>query len=209
MSDRRAKYIILAAIVFAGIVGVSQGQGLFDLTDAKPITTTSSLGYLGHVTAIVKDSDGNIKSYHQVDNILMDGGRNCGIDLVFPITSVPITGSFNPTTCRVVGFIAIGSSDTSPDPRQTNLDDKTENGNAAATLTGVIAAGVGGDESPRLILENTFTILAADSGETIAEAALFDSSTEGLANMFARTLIGPFPVNTDDLVTVKWNLDID
>ena len=83
MSDRRAKYIILAAIVFAGIVGVSQGQGLFDLTDAKPITTTSSLGYLGHVTAIVKDSDGNIKSYHQADNTVVRIGRDCAADLVF------------------------------------------------------------------------------------------------------------------------------
>jgi len=210
MSDRRVKYIILASIIFVGIVGISQGQGLFELNNVNSFTPTSSLAYAGHVTVFLKDSGGNIQGYYQTDNILMDKGVNCGMDLVFDST-------FAGNTCDIVRFMAIGGSSVSPDPQQTDLFDKTTNGNELATLTAIFSAA---DPSPPesdsddiavdLILENSFTILAADGGMAIGEAGLFDGTSTSTSNIFARTVIGPFSmVSTGSIVDVIWTIHLD
>jgi len=202
MSDRRVKYIILASIIFVGIVGISQGQGLFELNDAKTIIPNTSFGYFGHVTAVLKDSDGNIKSYMQADNIVGSVGRNCAADLVFD------TGIG--TDCAMVKFIAIGSSDMSFVFTQTNLFDKTTNGNVELLQSDVIGgltddADGGGDAI--LTYDKVFIILEADSTESIGETGLFDSASLEDANMFARsTFTPPFPVTTDDELIIRWSI---
>ncbi len=201
MSDRRVKYIILASIIFVGIVGISQGQGLFELTDASPAATAKSVVYLGHVTTFLKDPDGNIKAYHQSDNDIVDDGSNCGSDLVY--------GSvFSTVTCEIVNLIAIGSSTVPVNALQSDLLDKTTNGNLLATLTGVIPTGGGTTappETPEVMLFRSFTILLADNGEAIGEAGLFDSNS----NMFARTVVGPFTmVSTGSVIEIEWTIEI-
>ena len=51
---------------------------------------------------------------------------------------------------------------------------------------------------------NTFTIQSGDNDKSVGETGLFDVNN----NMFARTLIGPVPVQTDDKITVTWSLTI-
>ena len=201
MSDRRVKYIILASIIFVGIVGISHGQGLFELTDVKPSASTTSLGFLGHVSAVLKDSDGNIIAYQQSDNDIVDSGSNCGSDLVY--------GSvFSPDTCLIINRIAIGGSSVAVNALQSDLLDKTTNGNLLATLTGVIPTGGGTTappETPEIMLFRSFTILFADGGEAIGEAGLFDSNS----NMFARTVVGPFTmVSEGSVIEIEWTIEI-
>ena len=203
MSDKRAKYIILASIIFASIVGISQAQGLFELNDAIPVTPTTSIGYLGHVSAVLKDSDGNIQAYYQTDNAVMARGANCSADLVFNTNFV--TG-----TCFIIEYMALGSSTVAASASQLDLFDKTTNGNELAFLSSVTSAEDGPGVPVDLELRNTFTILAADDGDSIGEAGLFDSSITGSANMFARTLIGPFSmVSEDSLIEVIWTIHIN
>jgi len=195
-------YIILASIIFVGIVGISHGQGLFELNDVKHIAPKMTLGYSGHVTAILKNSDGTIIGYQQSDNDVMDRGVNCSSDRVFDTT-------FAPGPCNIVRYMAIGSSSINADATQLNLFDKLENGNELALLTGVFGANTG-NVSPDLMLINTFTILAADNGDAVAEAGLFDSSSTSTANMFARVNIGPFTmVSTDSQVQIVWTIHVD
>jgi len=202
MSDRRVKYIILASIIFVGIVGISQGQGLFELNDVNTIMPNTSLGYYGHVAAVLKDSDGNIKSYIQADNIVGSVGRNCAADLVFD------TGLG--TDCSMVMFMAIGSSGSSFVFTQTNLFDKTENGNVLLLTSDIVGAFTddadgGGDAV--LTYDKAFIISEEDSGEEISETGLFDSASLEDANMFARaTFSPPFPVTTDDELTIRWTI---
>ena len=104
--------------------------------------------------------------------------------------------------------MAIGSSGASFMFDQTNLFDKTTNGHLEL-MTGEIvpppftkAAG-GGDDSV-LEYRKVFTILAADSGESIGEAGLFDS-VDVDSNMFARSIFTPtITVTTDDKLTIRW-----
>ncbi len=201
MSDRRVKYIILASIIFVGIVGISQGQELFELNDVIPVTPTTSFGYLGHVSFILKDPDGNIKAYRQADNTVVDTGRDCAADLVF---DTGIIGN-----CSMVKFMAIGTSTAPIMFSNTNLFDKTTNGNLEL-FTGEIqpfpdSKPAGSGDNSVLEYQKVFIILAADSGETVGEAGLFDSATEGTANMFARSVFtNPAPVTTDDQLTIRW-----
>ena len=200
MSDRRVKYIILASIIFVGIVGISQGQGLFELNDVNTIIPNTSFGHLGHVTGTLKDPDGNIKSYMQADNIVGSIGRNCATDLVFN------TGIG--TDCSMVKFMAIGSSTASFVFSATNLIDKTTNGNRELLTSDIdVADDAGAGGNAVLIYQKVFIILEEDSGETIGETALFDSSTEEIANMFARSVFLPgFPVTTGDELNIEWTI---
>jgi len=198
MSDKRAEYAVGVVIVLVGIFGASQA-GMFALTDANLTTTTTTMRFLGHVTAVVYDSNGNIKSYFQTDNIVVDDGRNCAADLVFGTT-------FHTSTCTVVDKMAIGKSSTVLDPTDTKLFSKTDNFNEDVIITDLVAAtGTGLLDDVMFKLSNTFIILSADSGSSISETGLFDS--EG--NMFARTLIGPIGVTAGDKITVNWELILD
>jgi len=185
-------------VAFAGIFGASQA-GMFALTDANP-TTATTMRYLGHVTAVVSDSNGNIKSYFQTDNIIVDDGRNCAVDRVFGT-------NFRGSACTIVNKMAIGSSSTAVVATDSILVDETENVKEGTTSSGVSAAtGVNPPaDDVMFTLSSTFTILLLDSGESISETGLFDSED----NMFARALIGPFPVTTGDIITVNWDFTID
>ena len=197
MSDKRAIALVVV-VAFAGIFGASQA-GIFALTDENPTTTT--MRYLGHVTAVVYDSNGNIKSYFQTDNIIVDHGRSCTADLVFGT-------NFRGFDCTIVDRMAIGSSiNNAVGARNSTLGDETDNGKKGPiALTDLIAAT---DDAPlddvMFTLSNTFIILEADKDKSISEAGLFDDKD----NMFARSLIGPFPVTTDDKITVNWDFIID
>lgn len=201
MSDRRAKYIILASIIFVGIVGISQGQGLFELTYEKSVLPNTSFGYLGHVTAVLKDSDGNIKAYQQADNTVVNSGRDCAADLVF---NTQIVAGEN---CNLVTKIAIGTSTASVLALNTALADETTNGKTDLLLSDIIltmTAAAGNDAT--LDYEKTFTILVGDSGESFGETGLFDEAD----NMFARAVFLPgIPVTTGDKITIKWELTVD
>ena len=193
MSDKRAIALVVV-VAFAGIFGASQA-GIFALTDENP-TTTTTMRYLGHVTAVFSDSNGNIKSYFQTDNEVVNSGRNCATNLVF--------GTTIGTTCTFVDRMAIGTSSTSLDIKLTALVDETDNGKSIALTPTIITPAEGGVH-PVFEYTNTFDIQSGDNGKSVSETGLFDSAD----HMFSRTLIGPVPVTTDDKITVTWTLIID
>ena len=202
MSDRRVKYIILASVIFVGIVGISQGQGLFELNDVNTTTPTASLGYIGHVSVFLKDSDGNIKAYRQGDNTVVNAGRDCASSLLFD-TGLGVD-------CMMVRFMAIGSSDTSVFLTQTALLDQTENGKVFLSLTGDTVNPTDpafGGTLAVINFEKKFIILEADSGEQIAETGLFDNSATTTGNMFARHVFPGIMVTTDDELTIGWRIE--
>ena len=195
MSDKRAIIALVVVVAFGGIFGASQA-GMFASMDANLTTSTTTMRYLGHVTAVVYDSNGNIKSYFQTDNKVVNSGRNCASDLVFD-TGID-------TDCEFVDRMAIGTSSTSLDLKFTALVDETDNGKSIALTPTIITPAVGGVH-PVFEYTNTFDILPGDNGKSVGETGLFDSAD----HMFSRTLIGPVPVTTDDKITVTWTLIID
>ena len=198
MSDKRAIIALVVVVAFAGIFGASQA-GMFALMDANLTTATTTMRYSGHVTAVVYDSNGNIKSYFQTDNKVVNSGRNCGADLVF--------GTGIGTDCAFVNKMAIGTSTLSIASTNSDLLGKTTNGNVGPlipTSTTLAGAALPGDDA-LLTYTNTFEISTTDSGKNITETGLFDGNN----NMFARSGLGPIPVSAGDKITVDWNITID
>ena len=195
MSDKRAEYAVGVVIVLAGIFGASQA-GIFASMYANLTTATTTMRYLGHVTAVVYDSNGNIKSYFQTDNKVVNSGRNCASDLVFN------TGIDE--DCEFVDRMAIGKGDASVFATDTDLGDKTSNGNEGPLTPTSTTVGNKGNDA-LLTYTFTFEIDEEDSPLTIAETGLFDVNN----NMFARSDLGPIPVTTGDKITVAWTVTID
>ena len=193
MSDKRAIIALVVVVAFAGIFGASQA-GMFALTDEN-LTTAKTMRFLGHVTAVVYDSNGNIKSYFQTDNKVVNSGRNCAADLVFD-TGID-------TDCDFVDRMAIGTSPASVFSTDTKLGAKTSNGNEGPLTP---TSTTPGDKGKDALLTYTNTFEIDEVGPiTIEETGLFDSAN----NMFARSPLGPIPVTTGDKITVAWNIIID
>jgi len=181
-------------VAFAGIFGASQA-GMFALTDANP-TTATTMRYLGHVTAVVSDSNGNIKSYFQTDNKVVNDGRNCATRLIFGI-------SIGAADCEVVNRMAIGS-ETGLSILDSVLGGKTIIGNVGPLTPTSTKSSSGGDNA-LLTYINTFEIDEDDTVESIGVTGLFDAKN----NMFAKSTIGPITVTTGDKLTISWNLIIE
>jgi len=194
MSDKRAIIALVVVVAFAGIFGASQA-GMFALTDANP-TTATTMRYLGHVTAVVSDSNGNIKSYFQTDNKVVNDGRNCATRLIFGI-------SVGASDCAVVRFMAIGS-DTTVSITDSVLGGKTDNGNVGPLTASFTDPASGGDNA---VLEytNTFEIDEEDTVESIGVTGLFDANN----NMFGKSTIGPIPVTPGDKLDIEWTLSVE
>ena len=83
MSDKRAiititTSVVAIALVFGLMVGISA-------TPTDITTQSTPLGIMGHFTITITESDGNIKSYIQTDNLNTDTVSDCiGFDLFAP-----------------------------------------------------------------------------------------------------------------------------
>ena len=90
MSDKRATYVIGATFVaIAFVIGMVMAVPMQSAT-----VSSTPLGILGHAVIVLKDTDGNIKSYVQSDNVVVLNGQDCAADAIFGINTGPnILGS--------------------------------------------------------------------------------------------------------------------
>jgi len=163
---------------------------------------------------IAYDADGNIKSYLQSDNTIVDTGENCVAEVLFDVASVNAT-----TACTGTGsstgthgpnangfnFLAIGTNAAAVIVDQTQLVAEVESrldAGATGTVTLTDSEGQGVTKATVTIVD-TFTMGA---GATIEEYGLFDASTGG--NMFARQTPGPTILSTSDTLQVTWTIDV-
>lgn len=191
---KRYTTIALTGIVFAVTLGMLGANGFLAAPFGITETTTTMNGGIpmkGHLTLVLYNADGAIKAYRQMDNIVVNGGKDCTSSKLFGTdTECATPGTFN--------YIAIGTGTGSELTTNTALG--TEIGSRVQDTTNAITgAGAIGSQS---VLSSLFT---ATSTQTIAESGIFDASTAG--NMFARKLISPtVNVASGDTLTVTWTI---
>jgi hypothetical protein len=195
---KRYTTIGLFAAVFAvavGMVGIN-GLGLTPFGNAQTSSTNmESYPVLGHITAIAKDANGNVKSYLQTDNIVTQVGENCVVSKVFNNPKSGTTdGCTSTTNFRA---IAIGTGTAAATDAQTALT--TEALRAGATTFTITAAGSGA--GAHAVLAKTFT----GTTQTIAEAGVFDANVTG-GNMLARQTFTGIPLAASDSLTINWDI---
>ena len=195
------------ALLFGIIATMSLGTMNTVVADTSERTGVA----LGHVTLVLRDSDGEIKQYVQTDNVVTNEGLDCLVDQLF--------GSVTTGTCTTTGNMDIVSIGTG-----------AAGGATAVTLTTPLASGCIAFADPGVVADagtstqaiqvevvfggstSTGADLAPAGGEceaTITEAGLFNTggATTTANNMFAIQGFTGVAIAAADTLTVTWDID--
>jgi hypothetical protein len=197
------------AMILIGVVVMST-SGVYSLTQSAQTQTSSGTTeqplILGHIEAIVKDPNGNIKAYRQTDNLVVTNGLNATVNQLF-------ANSLQPTTNAAVSkfnWVGVGTSSTAAAYQQIDLQ-AVRGSHHSGTVT-QIALGSGGTGSgmgAQIVANWGAGILANSSSTstTINEAALFDGNANATSNIYARQVISPgISMGTADTLQVTWKI---
>lgn len=171
MSDKRAVLTITSSVVAIAMV-IGMITGIAASSDFSTQTTTTPMGIMGHVTFTITDSDGNIKSYFQSDNVNTDTVSDCiAVDLFAPtVTADP--------GCGIMSNMGIGFNISVASDDNTALALETVSTRTTCTPAGVQAVGqAGGSSSQVICAAAAHTITAGD----IAAAVAFETGNVNLA----------------------------
>jgi len=214
--------ILFAAAMALGMVSVSGfSQPLFVAsTDMK---AENHMGMMGHITFTATDQDGNILSYIQTDNVIVNVGENCVAESMFNVTTniggvtQPCAGTGTQTVPNAANngvadggftYIAIGTGSIGIGSEgQTNSTLRTELDRIKDNSTSVNAAeGTGANSAAVVTISEVFTATGTD---TVNESGLFDSKlTSGNNNMLARQVFTGIDLTEGDKLTVEWEIKI-
>ena len=214
----RTKAIALFTAVFAVTVGILGMNGLsatsFGIIPATTSTAGETQDLLGHVTYILRDEDGNIKSYLQSDNVVATRGKDCATQMLFGNTTAPAGGCVDASgTTTGFNYIAIGNATgQSAAAADTALDSSggglPAGGAEIKRNQGAVAFG----SNQATITSQTFSFNAASdntAGTTVSQSGLFDGATSGAANsnMFSIQDIS-IAVGSSDTLQVTWTITL-
>jgi len=206
---------MLTAVVFAiGMVGFNLSDGTFALQSDAPTSTIDGASIMGHMEIIHTDSEGNILSYQQTDNAIVNEGRNCVTVLLFGPLANTSCDDQSPGIYTVVG---IGNSTTLPSTTgvttQSDLtgeitDNNMARVNGVVTVSQVSASTA--DQDPAVArISSVFTWLGGTTN-TVNQAGLFNTTDTGASGTFAlKDFPSPVAMNTNDQLTVNWDITID
>lgn len=222
---------LIAAISAVSIGAISMNDFTVPLAIASASPERGTM--MGHVEYILRDADGNIKSYTQGDNMVVNRGDDCSIAYMFQPTSATggadVCTNFNPAGFH---FIGIGNGTITVDAADTTLLD--------SGATTVASSGVGGLMSVRwdnntaasassnggtvvIATESPFTFStsgAVTNATTVTAAGLFDNTcstqstttgictaNSGVMNMFSAQSIS-VAVSNGDSLSVTWTITV-
>lgn len=217
--------IALIAVISAASIGAISMNGFSAIPFATASVSPERGAMMGHVEYVLRDADGNIKSYTQSDNMVVNRGDDCVLAKVFNPDGTS-TASCTKTTS---GFRFIGIGNASA----TVADTATTLTNTAATFassgvpglmamktdgTVVFTASSGGGTAA-IATETPFTFTTGRNTTTVTSAGLFDSTctTSGgaigactgayPANMFSVQTISVVVAGGDSL-NVTWTITV-
>lgn len=181
----------------------------------------------GHVEYVVRDINGNIKAYQQLDNMVVNKGDDCVLVTMFKTT----TGSTCTFSSDGYVFIGIGNGTLTVDATDTTLVDSgstavaTNQGGLMAvrkdsTVTGTASSNGG---TVTIATENPFTFTNSPTirnATTVTAAGLFDATCSGVdsttgrctanaatMNMFSAQTIS-VAVTSGDSLDVTWTITV-
>ena len=209
--------IALIGVIVAGLVGAGLASAslttLFLASTQTSNMENSPIGLMGHITAIAFDADGNIKSYLQSDNTIVNRGENCVAEVLFDVAtsnatmecagSGSSTGGHGPNANGFT-FIGIGTSSTAPTVDDTALGGEVETREDAGVAGVSVTTAENQATGAVVTIVDTFTMTARRS---IEEYGLFDQLSAG-GNMFARQTPGLTSLTTDDTLQVTWTINV-
>jgi len=230
---KTTQMIALIAVISAVSIGAISMNG-FTVPLAIASASPESGTMMGHVEYILRDADGNIKSYAQADNMVVNRGDDCSITYMFQPNSFTGGGDVC-TNANAAGFqfIGIGNATFTADAADTTLIDGGSAAVATTTTDGLMAVkwdnntvSTASSNGGTVIIatETPFTFSnGATSGigntTTVLSAGLFDHSCDGQTaggvctsntsamNMFSAQAIS-VAVSDGDSLSVTWTITV-
>lgn len=231
----KTTYVVaLIAAISAVSIGAISMNG-FTVPLAIASASPESGAMMGHVEYILRDADGNIKSYVQADNTVVNRGDDCSITYMFQPTSFTGGGDVcinqNPAGFH---FIGIGNATfSSGNNTATTLINGGGTLTASTGVGGLMAvrwdnntassASTGSGGTVIIATETPFTFStsgAVTNATTVTAAGLFDNtcSTQGattgvctantgVMNMFSAQAIS-VAVSDGDSLSVTWTITV-
>lgn len=220
--------IALIAVISAVSIGTISLNG-FTIPLVTASVSPESGTTMGHVEYILRDADGNIKSYAQTDNMVVDKGDDCVIGYAFQSTAAG--GSDTCTTAGRPGFqfIGIGNATYTVDNLDTTLVNTGNATVADGSHVGLMAvrfdnntvATASVDGGTVVIATETPFTFDANNATTVRSAGLFDGTCNGVAgsalgycttntgvmNMFSAQSI-TVAVSSGDSLSVTWTITV-
>lgn len=219
--------IALIAVLSAVSIGTISMNG-FTMPLVAASVSPESGAIMGHVEYILRDADGNIKSYVQGDNLVVNKGDDCVIGYAFQTTSAS-GGSDNCTTSGRPGFqfIGIGNMTHTVFANSTTLVGQSTTVASSGT-NGIMAVkfdnntvGTASSNGGTVVIatESAFTF-DANNATTVRTAGLFDGTCSGvdsttgactanatIMNMFSAQEI-TVAVSSGDSLSVTWTITV-
>ncbi|MEK6947239.1 MAG: hypothetical protein AABX32_06555 [Nanoarchaeota archaeon] len=217
--------IALIAVISAASIGVVSMNGFSAIPFATASVSPESGTMMGHVEYVLYDADGNIKTYAQGDNMVVNQGDNCVIGYVFQPGN-----TFGTDNCvsnaNGFRFIGIGNATATVSATATTLTDtattvanSSTDGLMAMRTDGTIVVTASSNGGTAVITtESPFTFTSGVNATTVLSAGLFDKTcttvTNGICtayaadqNMFSVQAIN-VPVSGGDSLSVTWTITV-
>jgi len=217
--------LTLVGVLFAAamVIGMATTSAFSTpLVIASSTTVDNQFGMLGHITFTHRDADGNMISYIQTDNVIVNIGENCVAETLFNVTTTDGThacanagtalyNTGNGISTAGFNFVAVGDAAGSPPGAAAEDDVALNNENATGSTMDrkkVSPPGVtdstGTGSSAKVTLSAVFT---SDGGtSTVDESGVFDQIATG--NMLARQTFNEIVLSAGDQLTVEWEITI-
>lgn len=141
----------------------------------------------GRLSIVVQDSDGNVKTTREVDNLVVTGG------LTF------IASRMGGVAKAVMSHMAVGTSVTAAAAGQTDVQ---------TILGSKQALTVAGGTPSTTSIAYACTFGAGVSTGAITEAAIFNSGTAATGDMLCRTVFAVINKGALDTMTVNWTINL-
>lgn len=222
--------IALIVAISAISIGAISLNGFSAIPLATASVSPESGAVMGHVEYILRDADGNIKTYSQGDNMVVNKGDDCVIGYAFQTTGAG--GSDNCTTnADGFRFIGIGNmthtvfaNSTTLVGQSTTVASSGTNGIMAvrsdSNTVGTISSNGG---NVVIATETPFTFATTGpvtNATTVTTAGLFDATCSGVSattgictanaatmNMFSAQSIS-VAVSDGDSLSVTWTITV-
>lgn len=224
--------VALIAVISAVSIGAISMNGFSAIPLVAASASPESGAMMGHVEYILRDSDGNIKSYAQGDNMVVNRGDDCTIAYAFQGTN-----SGGPDVCLNTNpsgfqFIGIGNATMTVDATDTTLVDAGALTVATSAADGLMSvrwdnntAASASSNGGTIIIATESPFTFSDSGAvtnatTVTTAGLFDNTCSaqstttgvctanaGVMNMFSAQSITVLVGNGDSLA-VTWTITV-
>jgi len=204
---------MFALIAFGvGMVGINFSDGSFVMQNSTPTSTMEAGTILGHIEIIHSDSEGNILSYQQTDNAIVNDGRNCTAMLLFG-TNTGCT-SANAAALGKYTVIGVGNGSALAATTLNTVLNGESVGDGLTAATGTLGAfgnSTANSDPASQNINFQFAYIGSQASNPISQAGLFNSTTIGAdRGVFA---LKNFPsivtMNSGDLLTVNWDITID